>query len=192
MENVNQEIVSAVEVSLSLVPTLCYLTQFKLITAANTPEVQLAAIHKFVSSSVRNCNCRERSSIGLVVKFVSDAGFNNPWCCVPRGPGSREQILGIYQWYREMSPTVHLKVESYGAWGITLQRGVAKQPKLTISFEQLGMNKHLRYIWTSCKPPLATPVCLHYFNLFHSQSCNIWFNPFKSAPARCDPILFPS
>jgi len=76
MDDVNHEIVKAVE----------------LITTANTPEVQLAAIHKF---------------------FVPDAGFNHPLCYVPRGPGSREQILGIYQWYREMSPTIHLKVENY-------------------------------------------------------------------------------
>ncbi|KAF8323345.1 hypothetical protein DL93DRAFT_2071025 [Clavulina sp. PMI_390] len=66
----------------------------ELITSASTPEVQLAAINKF---------------------FAPDAGFNHPLCTVPRGPGSRNQVTGIYQWYREMSPTIDLKVESF-AW----------------------------------------------------------------------------
>jgi len=74
MENPRDEIAAAV----------------KLLTTAETPEIQLAAIEKY---------------------FAPDAGFNHPICKVKRGPNSRNQILGIYQWYRTMSPRLELDIE---------------------------------------------------------------------------------
>ncbi|KZT59187.1 hypothetical protein CALCODRAFT_412589, partial [Calocera cornea HHB12733] len=63
-----------------------------LLTTAGTPEVQQAAVGKF---------------------FAPDAGFNHPLCKVERAPGSREIILGIYQWYRILSPTIDLHIDSH-------------------------------------------------------------------------------
>ncbi|KAF8881598.1 hypothetical protein BD779DRAFT_1545686 [Infundibulicybe gibba] len=45
--------------------------------------------------------------------FTANAGFRHPLCSVTPGPLSRESVLGIYQWYRVMSPKVDLKVESH-------------------------------------------------------------------------------
>ncbi|KAJ7235090.1 hypothetical protein B0H12DRAFT_1142091 [Mycena haematopus] len=58
-----------------------------LLTAAASPEIQTAAFHKYISP---------------------DAGFRHPICHVLPGPGSRDRILAIFQWYRIMSP--HLKI----------------------------------------------------------------------------------
>ncbi|KZO96634.1 hypothetical protein CALVIDRAFT_598197 [Calocera viscosa TUFC12733] len=63
-----------------------------LLTTASTPEVQQAAIGRF---------------------FAPDAGLNHPLCKVERAPGSRDIILGIYQWYRILSPVVKLQVDSH-------------------------------------------------------------------------------
>jgi len=65
-------------------------TIVKLMTVAETPEIQRATIEKY---------------------FAPDAGFNHPLCQVKRGHNSRNKILGIYQWYRNMSPKLELEVE---------------------------------------------------------------------------------
>ncbi|PBK76443.1 hypothetical protein ARMSODRAFT_866430, partial [Armillaria solidipes] len=62
-----------------------------LITTAVTPEIQQAGIQRY---------------------FTPDAGFRHPLCAVSPGPGSRERVLGIYQWYRVMSPKLELDVKS--------------------------------------------------------------------------------
>ncbi|EJD00291.1 uncharacterized protein FOMMEDRAFT_22132 [Fomitiporia mediterranea MF3/22] len=64
----------------------------KALTLAPTPAVQRAAINKY---------------------FAPEAGFLHPLCTVHPGPGSREEIVGIYEWYRDMSPKVSLEVESF-------------------------------------------------------------------------------
>ncbi|KAI5116635.1 hypothetical protein M0805_002398 [Coniferiporia weirii] len=64
----------------------------KAFSMAATPAVQRAAIYKY---------------------FAPDAGFLHPLCSVKPGPGSRETILGIYQWYRDMSPTIEAEVNSF-------------------------------------------------------------------------------
>ena len=60
-----------------------------LIATASSPDVQKKAIEKF---------------------FTSDAGFRHPICHVDPQPGSRQQLMGIYQWYRVMSPKILFKV----------------------------------------------------------------------------------
>ncbi|KAK0466226.1 uncharacterized protein EV420DRAFT_816800 [Desarmillaria tabescens] len=62
-----------------------------LITTAVAPEIQKAGIQRY---------------------FTPDAGLRHPLCAVSPGPGSRERVLGIYQWYRVMSPKVELDVKS--------------------------------------------------------------------------------
>ncbi|KAK0500868.1 hypothetical protein EDD18DRAFT_1146286 [Armillaria luteobubalina] len=62
-----------------------------LITTAVTPEIQQAGIQRY---------------------FTPDAGFRHPLCAVSSGPGSRERVLGIYQWYRVVSPKLELDVKS--------------------------------------------------------------------------------
>jgi len=60
------------------------------LTATNSPDIQKAAIERY---------------------FTPDAGFNHFLCRVARAPRSREVILGIYQWYRELSPTLKSQVD---------------------------------------------------------------------------------
>ncbi|KAJ7119646.1 hypothetical protein C8R44DRAFT_624713 [Mycena epipterygia] len=62
-----------------------------LLTAAAAPDIQKAAFHKYLTS---------------------DAGFRHPLCHVASRPGSRDQLLGIYQWYRIMSPNIDITVKS--------------------------------------------------------------------------------
>ncbi|KAF7328856.1 hypothetical protein MVEN_02515200 [Mycena venus] len=62
-----------------------------LLTAAAAPEIQKAAFLKYVTP---------------------DAGFRHPICHVIPGPGSRERLLGVYQWYRIMSPHIDITVKS--------------------------------------------------------------------------------
>ncbi|KDQ57980.1 hypothetical protein JAAARDRAFT_78444 [Jaapia argillacea MUCL 33604] len=63
----------------------------KLLVEAVSPEVQLAAVQKY---------------------FTPDAEFRHPICQVVSGPNSREDIVGIFQWYRIMSPKIHIDVNS--------------------------------------------------------------------------------
>ncbi|KAH8105228.1 hypothetical protein BXZ70DRAFT_887220 [Cristinia sonorae] len=63
----------------------------KALTCAETPEGQKAAIEKY---------------------YAIDAGFRHPLCTVLSGPNSRNSILGIYQWYRVLSPEISLEVQS--------------------------------------------------------------------------------
>ncbi|KAJ6524442.1 hypothetical protein DFH09DRAFT_1189594 [Mycena vulgaris] len=62
-----------------------------LLTAAAAPDIQKAAFHRYLTS---------------------DAGFRHPLCNVTPGPGSRERLLGIYQWYRILSPHIDITVKS--------------------------------------------------------------------------------
>ncbi|KAF5319473.1 hypothetical protein D9619_008752 [Psilocybe cf. subviscida] len=62
----------------------------ELIHSAITPDIQKAAINKF---------------------FTSDAALRTPWYSVRAGILSREDILGIYQWYRTVSPVIDVHVE---------------------------------------------------------------------------------
>ncbi|KAF9467618.1 hypothetical protein BDZ94DRAFT_1248556 [Collybia nuda] len=60
-----------------------------LVTAAVSPDIQNAAIRKY---------------------FTEDAGLRHPLCSVSPGPLSREDVLGVYQWYRVLSPTVDIDI----------------------------------------------------------------------------------
>ncbi|KAL0948346.1 hypothetical protein HGRIS_010932 [Hohenbuehelia grisea] len=44
--------------------------------------------------------------------FTHDAAFRHPLCSVEAAHGSRDKLLGIYQWYRVMSPRLQLEVKS--------------------------------------------------------------------------------
>ncbi|KDR72910.1 hypothetical protein GALMADRAFT_252251 [Galerina marginata CBS 339.88] len=44
--------------------------------------------------------------------MTSDVGFRHPVCSVKPGPNSREAVLGIYQWYRVISPKIDIRTES--------------------------------------------------------------------------------
>ncbi|ESK84744.1 hypothetical protein Moror_581 [Moniliophthora roreri MCA 2997] len=61
------------------------------LTTTTSPEVQKATAEEFLTPNV---------------------GFRHPICSVSPGPGSRDALLGIYQWYRIMSPTIEAHVES--------------------------------------------------------------------------------
>ncbi|KAI0247011.1 hypothetical protein BJV78DRAFT_84120 [Lactifluus subvellereus] len=62
----------------------------QLLTSSPSPDVQQATIRKY---------------------FASDAGFRHPLCSVKPGHNSHEEILGIFQWYRIMSPHIELIVD---------------------------------------------------------------------------------
>ncbi|KIK64208.1 hypothetical protein GYMLUDRAFT_40497 [Collybiopsis luxurians FD-317 M1] len=55
------------------------------LTTAESPDIQKAAFEKYVSP---------------------DVGFKHPLCYVPPSRNSRETLLGIYQWYRVLSPRI--------------------------------------------------------------------------------------
>ncbi|KAK7436897.1 hypothetical protein VKT23_018917 [Stygiomarasmius scandens] len=61
------------------------------LTSSSTADAQKAAMDKY---------------------FCSDVGFRHPLCYVPPVEGSREMLLGIYQWYKVMSPTIDAYVQS--------------------------------------------------------------------------------
>ncbi|KAF8639317.1 hypothetical protein AX17_001597 [Amanita inopinata Kibby_2008] len=61
------------------------------LTAADSPDVQKAAVYKY---------------------YTPDAGFRHPLSQVDPGPLSRESILGIYQWYRIISPNVSIHLDN--------------------------------------------------------------------------------
>ncbi|KAJ3986513.1 hypothetical protein F5890DRAFT_1503148 [Lentinula detonsa] len=62
-----------------------------LLTTSDSPDVQKSAFEKYVAR---------------------DVGFKHPLCYVPPSRNSRETLLGIYQWYRVMSPKIVGKVRS--------------------------------------------------------------------------------
>jgi hypothetical protein len=47
--------------------------------------------------------------------FLPTAGFRHPLCLLNRGPQSREALLGIYDWYRALSPGTTGKSRVLGA-----------------------------------------------------------------------------
>ncbi|TFK38407.1 hypothetical protein BDQ12DRAFT_630883 [Crucibulum laeve] len=61
------------------------------LTATSSPDVQKATIERYMTS---------------------DVGFRHPVCSITPGPNSRDGLLGIYQWYRVLSPKIDIKVES--------------------------------------------------------------------------------
>ncbi|KAF4622633.1 hypothetical protein D9613_009275 [Agrocybe pediades] len=61
------------------------------LTSTDSPDVQKSAVERYMTS---------------------DVGFQHPVCSVKPGPNSREAVLGIYQWYRVLSPHIEAKVES--------------------------------------------------------------------------------
>ncbi|KAF7986688.1 hypothetical protein HWV62_12699 [Athelia sp. TMB] len=60
-------------------------TIISILTSTPSPSLQRATLHRF---------------------YTSDASFAHPVCRVSPGPNSRERILGVYQWYRVLSPVV--------------------------------------------------------------------------------------
>ncbi|KAG8807921.1 hypothetical protein FRC18_005310 [Serendipita sp. 400] len=83
------------------------------LTMATSPDIQEATIQKF---------------------FAPDAGFRHPLCAVKREPGSRQSILGIYQWYRIMSPRIILEVKD-----------VVYDRKRNVIFLEIEQKFHLRF-----------------------------------------------
>ncbi|KAK7683048.1 hypothetical protein QCA50_013720 [Cerrena zonata] len=61
------------------------------LTATSDPDVQKEAVERF---------------------YAPNAEFRHPLCTVPSSPTSRDALLGIFQWYRVMSPTIKLETRS--------------------------------------------------------------------------------
>lgn len=63
------------------------------------------------------CNTANmEDSHGSLRYFMDYASFNHPICCVPSYPNSRQEILGVFQWYRIISPYLTIKVNSVGTY----------------------------------------------------------------------------
>ncbi|KAL1698318.1 hypothetical protein EV121DRAFT_284786 [Schizophyllum commune] len=62
---------------------------FKALTMAENADVQRAAVNKY---------------------FLPNAGFRHSLCRVEPGYLSRDNILGVYQWYRIMSPILEAEI----------------------------------------------------------------------------------
>jgi hypothetical protein len=48
--------------------------------------------------------------------FLPTAGFRHPLCLLDRGPRSRDALLGIYDWYRALSPGTTSKSRVLGGY----------------------------------------------------------------------------
>lgn len=84
-----------------------------LLATADSPDIQKATVEKF---------------------FTQDAGFSHPVCAVNREPGSRDRILGIYQWYRVLSPTITIDVQE-----------VAYNREKNVLYLDITQKFHIRY-----------------------------------------------
>ncbi|TRM66707.1 hypothetical protein BD626DRAFT_483579 [Schizophyllum amplum] len=62
---------------------------FSALTTAENADVQRAAVNKY---------------------YLPNAGFRHPLCAVEPGYLSRDNILGVYQWYRIMSPVLEAQI----------------------------------------------------------------------------------
>ncbi|GBE85807.1 hypothetical protein SCP_0803290 [Sparassis crispa] len=93
----------------------------QLLTAAVSPEVQRAAVLRY---------------------YTPDASFRHPVCAVPpsTAPPSRNAVLGIYQWYRVISPRIDL----------TVRRVLLDPAHPTHLFLQIEQLFHLR--WSPLAP----------------------------------------
>lgn len=61
------------------------------VTATHSPDVQAAAFQRYMSQ---------------------DMGFRHPVCSIVPGPNSRNKVLGVYQWYRVLSPRIDIRIDS--------------------------------------------------------------------------------
>ncbi|KAL7416607.1 hypothetical protein BDY24DRAFT_368404 [Mrakia frigida] len=75
----------------------------------NDPKAEIVRVVKDLTSTSSPSIQRET----LQRYFHPNAAFNHPLCRVVGSPGSRDrELLRIYQWYRIMSPVLHLDVKS--------------------------------------------------------------------------------
>ncbi|KIO24176.1 hypothetical protein M407DRAFT_77274 [Tulasnella calospora MUT 4182] len=65
----------------------------KSLTTTQSPEVQLEAIQTY---------------------FTPNAAFDHPLAKVLPGSHSRQRVVGLYQWYKIMSPNIALDIKSIG------------------------------------------------------------------------------
>ncbi|KAF9039274.1 hypothetical protein BJ165DRAFT_377907 [Panaeolus papilionaceus] len=61
------------------------------LTSTNSPDLQKAAIEAYMAPHV---------------------SFRHPVCCMESSRNSRVELLGVYQWYRVLSPQIKVKVEN--------------------------------------------------------------------------------
>lgn len=61
------------------------------VTATQSPDIQQAAFQRYMSQ---------------------DMGFRHPVCSIHPGPSSRNKVLGVYQWYRVLSPRIDIRIDS--------------------------------------------------------------------------------
>ncbi|THU90586.1 hypothetical protein K435DRAFT_675833 [Dendrothele bispora CBS 962.96] len=72
------------------------------------PEHQITSVLLQLTSS----SSADAQKAALDKYFCRDVGFRHPLCYVPPVDESREVLLGIYQWYKVMSPTIDAYVQS--------------------------------------------------------------------------------
>ncbi|KAJ3566222.1 hypothetical protein NP233_g7133 [Leucocoprinus birnbaumii] len=61
------------------------------LTSASSPDLQRRTVERYMTP---------------------DVAFRHPVCAVESGPTSRKTVLGIYQWYRVLSPHIEVQVNS--------------------------------------------------------------------------------
>ncbi|KAI5115340.1 hypothetical protein M0805_008994 [Coniferiporia weirii] len=74
----------------------------------NDPRSEISGIVKELTAVKTPAALRET----VYKYFDHNAGFDHFVCSVLPGPNSRESILGVYQWYRDMSPGTQAEVQS--------------------------------------------------------------------------------
>lgn len=102
------------------------------------------------------------------------ASFNHPVCCVPSHPNSREEILGIFQWYRILSPYLTIKVNSVGMYsrvlflinnGVISDQSIVAAEQNTTLYLDITQTFHLWFSIFSPKPAnLVTKLKLQSYD----------------------------
>jgi len=129
-------------------------TIVKLMAVAEIPEVQRATIEKY---------------------FAPDAGLNHPLCQVKRGPNSRNKILGLYQWYRNLASHPEMEVEDVGRDGVEcLKHGIDSVPVFNESSQKLCLNLSEKFHLFASPFPTAPAKLLVQLTLSKDDSTGLY------------------
>ncbi|EGN97705.1 hypothetical protein SERLA73DRAFT_124339 [Serpula lacrymans var. lacrymans S7.3] len=79
------------------------------------PKDEIAGIVGVLTSTV------DRKLLRDTIKnnFTEDASIDHPLCIIKSSAGSRQKLLGAYEWYRILSPHTKSRVESVGEHPLT-------------------------------------------------------------------------
>ncbi|KIO25503.1 hypothetical protein M407DRAFT_91885 [Tulasnella calospora MUT 4182] len=83
----------------------------KSLTTTQSPEVQLEAIQTWAPLII-DCSPTNHGLNNSLSYFTPNAAFDHPLAKVLPGSHSRQRVVGLYQWYKIMSPNIALDIKS--------------------------------------------------------------------------------